>query len=245
MVEPTTAVGAGLAILGSKDLIIKLLGPTADYLGEGLKTYTEKGANNIKRIFGNAIKRLGNKINEPGQVPPKVLKGILTEGYFCEDKVSAEYFGGVLASSRSGISRDDRGATFLNLISNLSSYQIRTHYILYFIARKRHIGKSSDLRSFKMSVYIPDDVYFRAMDLKNDKSSVTIYEHSIIGLQRHELVSEVKWQDKSTIDKSITFTPTLMGMELYLWAHGLGNISPTEFYSKDYKITTTNEIDIS
>lgn len=47
-------VGTGLAIFGSKDIIHKLLGPTADYLGGGLQAFTEKRVQNIKKIFENA-----------------------------------------------------------------------------------------------------------------------------------------------------------------------------------------------
>jgi len=34
-------VGTGLALLGSAHLVVKLLGPTADYIGSGIKTWTE------------------------------------------------------------------------------------------------------------------------------------------------------------------------------------------------------------
>src|SRR3990167_4792547 len=100
-------VGTGLALFGSAKFIEKLLGPTADYLGEGIKDWAKKQKENVGNIFLNAQKKLGDKIETEGMVSPKVLKGILNEGSFCEDFLAVEYFGGVLASSRSGISRDD------------------------------------------------------------------------------------------------------------------------------------------
>jgi len=36
--EPEVIMGTGLAILGSKDLMLKLLGPTADYVGGEIKS---------------------------------------------------------------------------------------------------------------------------------------------------------------------------------------------------------------
>src|SRR6266404_2227164 len=129
----------GLTILGtaigSKTVVEKLLGPTAEYIGVGLKNWTEKRVNNLARIFENAQKRLGGNLNDPGSVPPRVLKEILAEGSFCDDELSAEYFGGVLASSRSEIPRDDRGAAFARLVSRLTSYQIRTHFLLYAVIK--------------------------------------------------------------------------------------------------------------
>lgn len=68
------------------------------------------------------------KLRRPGAVPPKVLKGIIGEAPFCDDELSAEYFGGVLASSRTGVSRNDRGAAFAALVGRLSAYEIRAHF---------------------------------------------------------------------------------------------------------------------
>lgn len=117
MIDP----GTGLTILGSAvggaKIVEKLLGPTADYLGGEVKELTKKGINNLSNIFKNAGQKVGEvELNKPGKVPPKVLKGILSDGPWCEDDIQVEYFGGVLASSRSGISRDDRGAYFNSLI---------------------------------------------------------------------------------------------------------------------------------
>ena len=113
----------GLTILGSAvggaKLVEKLLGPTADYVGTGLKNWAEKRVTNASRIFEKAAEKLGSRIDEPGAVPPRVLKEILDEGLYCDDELTAEYFGGVLASSRSSISRDDRAASYLKLTSSL------------------------------------------------------------------------------------------------------------------------------
>lgn len=49
-------VGEGLAFLGSSPLVTKLLGPTFEYFGDGLKKLTEKRLNNLRRIFDNAKK---------------------------------------------------------------------------------------------------------------------------------------------------------------------------------------------
>ena len=133
MIDP----GTGLAILGSAiggaKVAEKILGPTSEYIGEQLREWTEKKVKNTANIFKNAEKKLGDKINETGKVSPKVLKGILDDGAWCEEELQVEYFGGVLASSRTGVSRDDRGAYFVSLISRLSSYQLRTHFLLYQI----------------------------------------------------------------------------------------------------------------
>jgi hypothetical protein len=72
----STGIGAGLALYGGKDLLLKLLGPTADYFGEEIKNNVEKQNENLKRIFTASIDILGEKIDQPGQVSPRVLKRV-------------------------------------------------------------------------------------------------------------------------------------------------------------------------
>lgn len=40
--EPVAAVGIGLGILGTKDLLVKIFGPTAEYVGAEMKGLVEK-----------------------------------------------------------------------------------------------------------------------------------------------------------------------------------------------------------
>lgn len=158
----------GLTILGtavgSAKLVEKVLGPTAEYLGEGLRSWTEKRVENTKRIFQHAAMLLGDKVDTPGAVPPKVLKGILDDGSFCDDQLAAEYFGGVLASSRSNVSRDDRGAAFIALLGRLTTYQIRTHFIFYHVIKSLYegqpIGISTSEERNQLQTFIPSTVIF-------------------------------------------------------------------------------------
>ena len=124
MVEPTTAliVGVGAYFVeksGGKELLIKLLGPSVDYFGGQLKNASRIGATNLARIVRKAHVKLGGDIEQQGSVPPKIIKEILHEGYFCDDELTSEYFAGVLSNSRSKEGKDDRGVVYLKLISNL------------------------------------------------------------------------------------------------------------------------------
>ena len=80
--EETMEVGTGLVLLGGAGLVGKILGPTADYIGDGIKAWTQKRVHNFQNIFNKAARKLGDKIGEGGQVPPKVLKHILDDGSF-------------------------------------------------------------------------------------------------------------------------------------------------------------------
>lgn len=114
--EPATTVGLGaITAYLAKDGIAKLLGPTADYLGEGLRDLTQRRIESIGKMFSNASKKLGPQLNMPGQVPPRILRTVMNEASYFEDHVALEYFGGVLASSRTEGGRDDRGARLIKV----------------------------------------------------------------------------------------------------------------------------------
>jgi hypothetical protein len=142
-------VGTGLTILGSaevsKDLILKILGPTAEYIGEGVQAWTARRVINVQRVLMKAGERLGSRLDEPGSVPPRVLKAVLEEAQVAEDELMAEYLGGVLASSRSEVGRDDRAAAAT--IGRLSTYALRAHYVFYFYAAARPLFGGVDFRS--------------------------------------------------------------------------------------------------
>lgn len=244
--------GTGLTILGSAvggaRLIEKILGPTADYLGEGLRDWTQKKVENVGRIFSKAKDKLGERIESPGAVPAKVLKGILDEGSVCEDELAAEYFAGVLASARTLITRDDRAATYLRLTADLSSYQIRTHYIYYTALKQKFRGialtAGTRFDNEKMQVYMSNEQYEKAMALNEREDLNLIATHSVTGLDRIGLL------DLDTIAEAehlrdvipgfhpylggIIATPLTFGFEYYMWVHGSGDLPVTSFLTDTF-----------
>ena len=66
--------------------------------------------------------KLGDKLDRPGQVPPKALKTIVNAGSYFDDAIAVEYIGGVLASSRTEVGRDDRGSRIAKMIDSLSVF---------------------------------------------------------------------------------------------------------------------------
>lgn len=265
MIDPNLPIGVGLGILGSKDILNKLLGPTADYIGGEIKNLVDKCNINLNDIFAKAYRKLGKKVDEEGVVPPRVLKCVLDDGRFCEDELTKEYFAGVLASSRSDDGIDDRGVTFSNLVSAFSSHQIRTHYLFYLSIRKmflpfnKSISPGTDRRA--MMLYIPTTSYFEAMGVDQDTScleyGINILSHSMNGLRRADLIENQyvfgnkenflgeQWRyrfPQFPIDEAIlkehglAFQPTPGGMELFLWAHGLSHCSHFKFLDEDLKL---------
>lgn len=239
-------VGTGLALLGSAKVLEKLLGPTAEYIGSGVKNWAEKRTDNVKNVFSIAVRKLGDRIENEGSIPSKVLKGVLDEGSFCEDALSAEYFGGVLASSRTGSSRDDRGASFLSLISRLSSYQIRSHYIFYHIVKRLFDGATINIGTSegrgKMEVFIPFDIYIEAMEFSGKENINVLLEHIMFGLHKEMLIENIfRYGSKEHLIKTfakatssgIIFQPSSIGIELFLWAYGKSDLTNNDLFKTE------------
>lgn len=257
MVDP----GTGLAVLGgaigSKELIQKVLGPSADYLGAGLAEWTERAIKNTARVFAKAAKKLGRGIDGPGAVPPKVLKGILSEAPFCDDELGAEYFGGVLASSRSEVGRDDRGAAFLGVIGRLSTYQIRSHFVFYSIIHVlyKDLGENIGVPGGRqrLRTFVPIESYATAMEFGPKEDCAQILSHVMFGLARETLIEEhflfgdpelIKVLYPGAARHGILFEPSVLGVELFLWAHGKSNLGTNDILTAalppiDVSITTS------
>lgn len=250
------------AAIGSKDLIVKILGPTAEYLGDGLKSWTETRLTNVAKIMNRAHRVSGDKINEKGTVPPRVLKEILDQGSFCEDELMAEYFGGILASSRTNEVADDRGSSYAALISRLSSYQIRTHYLLYRLLKDLYddtdlkIGETQD--RLKMQIFIPMEVYAAVMELDpvDHEKMWAVLSHSFRGLAKEDLldggnfamgpVESIKRNSpfKDATSDGFTFTPSPFGIDLFMWVHGYPNMLLGNFLNKKSVFMADSGIEI-
>jgi len=172
-----------------------------------------------------------------------VLKGILEEGSFCDDSLAAEYFGGVLASSRSGVLRDDRGAYFIALVAKLSTYQIRAHYVFYHMVKQLYDGSGLRITmgedAEKMEVFVPFEVFAQALDLSPDErknfDALLSHIHIMTGLAKEDLISKeyasgkmefMQSHFKDAASSGLIFQPTTHGALLFLWAYGEGHKKP-------------------
>ena len=239
--EPVTTTGLAITAYLAKDGIAKLLGPTAEYLGEGLKDLTRRRVESIGKMFSNASRRLGNQLDAPGQVPPKILRTVMNEASYSEDSLVLEYFGGVLASSRTELGRDDRGARLMKTVDNLSAYQIRTHYLPYstismlFANSGRRFGTTKNRR--QLGIFLPFEGYAASMMFSpTEWQNPQILNHIWHGLRSDNLIENewlfgdvkaVRKKFASASEAGIVCYPSAPGAELFLWALGCGD-SPLE-----------------
>ena len=138
MVDPITGAVVAKAMgdtspemqQATTNLFLRIFGPSADAIGEALGRYTTYRLRNIGRIVNRADAK-SNDMPDRGIANPRVSHVLLEEGSYCDSDIMVDYLGGVLAASRTPAGRDDRAVAWSNLVTSLSSLQIRAHYLLY------------------------------------------------------------------------------------------------------------------
>ncbi|MGH2864290.1 MAG: hypothetical protein ACRDJX_03465 [Solirubrobacteraceae bacterium] len=191
----------------------------------------------MQRVFEKAHARLGPALDEPGSVPPQVLKCVLDEAQFADDELRAEYLGGVLASSRSPIGRDDRAASMAHLVASLSTYALRAHYVFYATVQRSNTGRGADAwrashdGDRRMYMTLDDFVQAMAFDEQELRNFAGIIADTMLSLERNGLVSSWLRGSPAFLAENIVehafpadgivFNPTQHGILLFCAGHGV------------------------
>jgi hypothetical protein len=253
------AIDAGKDV--AKDLIIRVLGPTADYWGEGLKNLNQKAAQNIGRIFHRGSQKLSQSLENKGSVPPRIAKEIFEEGAFCENDVLVEYYSGILASSRTEDGSDDRMIPVLSLIKSMSTAQLRTHYILYSLFRSLFIKTKNNLQisteAAKLLMLLPLKTYGESMNSKPPTTFDITIPHCLFALANKDLIqpnyafgsqkfllSQYPEYTHLITEEGIIVAPSVLGAELFLAAHGVKNRSTNAIFDDSCLIDPFSDLPI-
>jgi len=223
-------LGAG-GLIASKEVIVKLLGPTAEYVGDGLRDVVKKGAENLGRILDLSCEKLKGDVDCPGRVNPRVFKGVWDEGRFIEDAFAAEYFAGILSSARTAQGDDDSAIPFLAMVKSLSSNQLRLHFLIYYlVARCASSSKLAGTREFwqGLELTIPRAQMLKSMELAGADGLGQLL-NAQNGLLDHNLISakhglEIGQRRDEAIDlvpdADVIIYPNERGARLFLRALG-------------------------
>lgn len=245
MPEPLTVAGAGLAVLGSKDILTKLLGPTADYIGGEIKGFVDKCNINLDSVLTRAQRKLGKRIDEPGGISPRVLRHVLDDARFCEDEVAAEYYGGMLAGSREATGKDDQCLPHLSKVKQMSVYQIRLHFAFYYEVLRIHkhsklnLGLGDDCH--KAGLLLPHQFLISLFPPEKISNYWNLMTHSVVGLSSHGLIETYSYGESAHLKKRFPnaeldgayMAPNFIGAELFLWALGLEVPNGHAFFEAD------------
>jgi hypothetical protein len=237
------AGGAGAGVAS------KVLGPTAELLGNDLREIAARRKANLGRIFSTLEHKCGaDELETPGAVPPRVLRGIIDEGSFVEDEVGAEYFGGVLASSRTVDGKDDAAVALIEVLNGLSSIQIRTHYLIYAAAQSTVAGNAAwdayaDDRSWARVAVPFGDLFAQLISagadpegeahstaLRNLKRADLLDGWRVANPENLKIVANVIWPCPAAVCEITNF-----GIEVFCAAHGFRTISDFARPTQDFR----------
>lgn len=236
---PTILISAG-GVIASKEVLTKLLGPTADYLGVGARNLVEKGAKNLGRIFHAMHEKLRDELENDQEVNARVFKSVWDEGRFIDDVIGAEYFGGILASARTPDGQDDSALPYTASVSMMSSMELRLHYVLYSLVGR---GPYRPVAQFwnGLEIAINSNQLLESLQL-NSADGPGSFLMALNALVQHNLVHKDFSADMpgvkeahglKLIDNTVILQPNAYGASLFLRALGLRGIHPDVISSLD------------
>ena len=212
-------ITSGVAV-GAAWAAKKVLGPTLDAMGGDLASFYKFG---VEKILASAYRKTKD-IDDGKATNLRVAHDILQNGAFSTDEFVLEYFGGLLASSRSRDGWKDDATPFVDVVKSLSSSQLRLHYNMYnaleqLALRDPEIRQSSSSGS--------DAVESKTLYLHYNDVNAAIHLNV---LARHGLIGSASFTGTSfhypdDNEKQILFymsgDPTIFGVMLYAAAHGV------------------------
>jgi len=194
----------------------RAFGPVLTELGEDLKRLYAVGRDKILAAGYKKIRDLddGKKANL------RVTRDVLWNGAFTDDAICAEYFGGILAASRSEDGKDDSAIHFVDVIKSMSSKQLELHYIIYTALNRMLSSSNERVNVGQGSELVRKAIFFSQFELVQRHQVNTDTDLNI--LYRQGLLSNYKTHLYTVRDGALAYVaahPTTYGVLLYAAAH--------------------------
>lgn len=223
----TDLITTGTALVIGK----KLLGKTMDIVNEDISKLYVAGRD---KIIEKAVQKVNN-INDGKQANLRVTRDVFWNGSFTDEAICAEYFGGILASSRSDDGKDDNGIHYTDVIKSLSSKQLMLHYIIYNSLNRLFVNKEKKINVGMSTVLHQESVWFSALELidflelKVDTDLNVLYKQGLL----HEYETNQHKLNNGKIFPYVMAKPTTFGILLYAIVHNKFEIWE-QFSLKDF-----------
>ena len=192
------------------------MGPAADELGKDLKDLYKVG---WERLLAYAYRKIKNP-DDGKQANLRVAQDVLLNGALANDEVCAEYFAGILASSRSENGIDDSNIQYSSVIRSLSSSQLRLHYLIYNVLNKMLVAKKVTMNVAHGSEIQGREIWLSALELF-ETHQVQI-DTDFTALQQQGLVFRYEWKTTEKGPLPVHYAmavPTSFGVMLYAAVH--------------------------
>ena len=219
-------------------LLTRMLGPAADEIGQALGRWTSYRVGNVKRIAERADQK-SRRFNREGISNPRVANVLLEAGSYCDDELMDDYLGGVLAGSKTPTGRDDRAVTWSALITRVSSFQVRAHYLLYREWAARLVNTNAQLwlqGRPNPILYVELNEFTDALVKDSGVEGYDALTYALSGLSGDGLIGDWAFGNSFEVyikfppipnkielpfEKALRVMPTMAGVELYGWAMGI------------------------
>ena len=196
----------------------KLLGPLFERLGINI---AEKYDMRQDGIMQSASRKIDN-VNDGKQINLRVARDVFWNGSFTDEAICAEYFGGILASSRSDDGKNDNGIHYTDVIKSLSSKQLELHYIIYNSLNKLFINGGTAINVALSTKLQKNEVWFSLSEL-TAKLNLNAHSDLVIlhkqGLLHEYRVSTHNLENGKDAIICVMVKPTSFGIMLYAIAH--------------------------
>ena len=192
----------------------KILWPTAEIIWWDLKNLYEKWRD---KIFEKAEKKTPN-INDGKQSNLRVTREVFMNWSFTDEEICAEYFGGILASSRSEDWKDDAWVFYVDIIKSMSSAQLKLHYIIYRTLNKEFISNinKQTINPWQESELQSEMLFIPLKLIENIKQDLWSVLHWLAALKL--IWSFQTWEHDIWEWKFLPYlriSPTTLGIQLY------------------------------
>lgn len=209
--------------MATEDIIVTGGVATAAYVAQQLfgKTLAEMGDDlnkiykaNRDKILSNAAKKVTDP-NDGAKPNLRVARDVIWNGAVTDDEVCAEYFGGLLAASRSDDGKDDSVLIYVDCIKALSSKQLHLHFVIYNSLHKMLVEVGSPIKPGMQDELSQKQVWFSTNELMRLGLNLVI---DMNVLHRQGLVSSYAMNQHVVGIKALPYSqasPTTFGVLLY------------------------------
>lgn len=223
----TTALAAGSYVA------TKLFGPVIDTMGDDINKLYAKGRD---KVFGVAVEKIPDQ-DDGKKVNVRAARDVLWNGAISEDEVCAEYFGGMLASSRSEDGKDDSVLNYLDAVKGLSSRQLELHYVIYQSFQRMFRDSNTSINVALGTSLSSHPIYLSGGELKSrnleyDRNLTVLSRQGLIGNFKYDAIvvgDAISGEDATQVGEGITVgklyieyanvLPTTYGILLFCAAH--------------------------
>lgn len=228
-------VTAGLATTAyvAKQLFGKTLAEMGDDLNKVYKANRDK-----------LLEKAAQKVTDPNdgaQANLRVARDVIWNGSVTDDEVCAEYFGGLLAASRTVDGKDDSALIYVDCIKALSSKQLHFHFVIYDGLQDQLIKAAKTINPGLQDEVSVLEVWFSTLELERLGLRPDI---DLSVLFRQGLISGFVKNTHTVGEKMLPYVkvnPTTFGILLY--AAALNSLDTWRMYSNS-KFAQSSEIKV-